>query len=270
MSRLTLTLREPPAQRVDMGAFTPDRLAGLSAEEVRRIPLWQGRRQVPAGDLFQVEGTDTQQILIRAESDRLDGIGTGMTRGVILVEGQAGAYLGREMRGGTIRVTGNSGILAGTAMSGGQVQIEGSCGDFLGAALPGERGPMRGGLLLVHGNAGDRVGDSLRRGIILIAGNAGDYCASRMGAGTVAVLGAVGIQVGLGMRRGSVLLTAEPRLPPTFNDNGIHHLGFLRLLTQSPELAADPFAALRERGTRVRRWLGDLGYGGKGEVLVWS
>jgi formylmethanofuran dehydrogenase subunit C len=80
----------------------------------------------------------------------------------------------------------------------------------------------------------------------------------------------VGDQVGLGMRRGSVLLTVEPRLPPTFNANGTHHLGFLTLLISSPGFAAGPFAALRERGTRVQRWLGDLGYGGKGEVLVWS
>jgi len=270
MSRLVLTLREPPAHRIDMGAFTPDRLAGLSAEDVRRIPLWHGRRQVPAGDLFQVEGTDAEQILIQAGSDRLDGIGTGMSGGEILVEGHAGAYLGREMGGGTIRVTGNTGLLTGSAMFGGQVQVEGSCGDFLGAAIPGERRPMRGGFIAVHGNAGDRVGDCLRRGIIVIGGNAGDYCASRMGAGTIAVLGTVGDQVGLGMRRGSVLLTVEPRLPPTFNANGTHYLGFLTLLTRSPGFGAGPFAAFRERGTRARRWLGDLGYGGKGEVLLWS
>ena len=270
MSGLTLKLREPPRQRVDLAAFTPDRLAEKTVEEIRRIPLWLGNRQVDTGDLFRVDGGDTDSILIQADSDRLDGIGTGMTRGQILVEGRAGAYLGREMRGGVVRVAGDAGMFAGMAMAGGILRIDGDCGDFLGAAIPGERVSMRGGLIAVRGNAGDRVGDRLRRGTILVAGDAGDCCASRMGAGTIAVLGTTGTQAGLAMRRGTLLLAVEPILPPTFNDNGVHHMGFLTLFAHSLTALEEPFSRLQERGTRVQRWLGDLGYAGKGEVLIWS
>ncbi|WP_295582629.1 formylmethanofuran dehydrogenase subunit C [uncultured Lamprocystis sp.] len=270
MTALTLQLLAPPSPRIDLSAFTPDGLAGQSADEVRRLPLWVGNQQVETGDLFRVTGDDTDAILIRSDSDRLDGIGTGMTRGSIRVEGRAGAYLGRRQRGGAIAVTGDAGPFAGSGMSGGTIRIGGDAGDFLGAAIAGERRGMRGGRIEVLGNAGDRVGDHQRRGQILINGNAGDYCGSRMVAGTILVLGRTGINTGLAMRRGTLLLTAEPNLPPTFNDNGTQQLAFLALLTRDLATAGGPFEQLKSRGTRVRRWLGDLGYGGQGEVLVWG
>jgi formylmethanofuran dehydrogenase subunit C len=269
MSRLTLRLREDPRQRIDLGAFTPDRLAGKGPDEISRIPLWHGNRQLTAGELFEIAGNDCDQILVQAESDRLDAIGMGMTRGEILVEGQAGAYLGQQMRGGAIRVTGSAGSFAGMAMHGGNLRIDGSCGPFLGGAIPGEREGMRDGLIQVMGDAGDRVGDRLRRGTILIAGKAGDYCGARMGAGTIVVLGATGAQAGLGMRRGSLLLATEPDLPVTFNDNGTHGLTFLTLFLRALPALDGPLAGLNARGIRVQRWVGDLGCNGKGEVLLW-
>ncbi|RKT47105.1 formylmethanofuran dehydrogenase subunit C [Thiocapsa rosea] len=270
MSPLTLTLREAPRQRIEMSAFTPGRLAESSAEAIRRLPLWVGNRQVPTGDLFTVDEGTREDLVIRSDSDRLDGIGAGSTRGTIRVEGRAGAYLGRDLRGGSIRVSGDVGIFAGTGMTGGTLHIGGNAGDFLGAAIPGERRGLRGGRIEVYGNAGDRVGDHQRRGLILIAGDAGDYCASRMTAGTILVLGRTGAQTGFAMRRGTILLTAQPRLPPTFNHNGPHALGFLRLFADALATRDGPFSRLDARGITVDRWLGDLANGGQGEVLVWA
>lgn len=270
MTPLTLELRGPIAQRIDLSAFTPDRLTDMAPGAIGRIPLWHGNRQVAAGELFHISGEDVADIRIRSASDRLDGIGTGMTRGNIRVEGRAGAYLGRAMGGGRLRVSGDAGIFAGSGMSGGWLCIEGSCGDFLGAPIPGERHGMRGGLIEVRGDAGDRAGDRQRRGTILIAGRAGDYCAARMIAGTLVVLGSVGRNAGLAMRRGTLILASMPDLPPTFNDNGVQELGFLTLLAGSLRHLDPPFSELGSRGSRVRRWLGDLGYDGRGEVLVWD
>lgn len=270
MSALTLRLRECPRQRIDLAGFTPDGLAGKTLAEIQAIPLWVGNQQTAAGNLFAIEGDELDRIVIQSDSDRLDGIGSGMTRGSLTVEGRAGAYLGQGMRGGEIRVSGDAGLFAGSGMSGGVLRIDGSAGDFLGAAIPGERRGMRGGRIEVRGNAGDRVGDHQRRGIILIAGDAGDFCGSRMGAGTILVLGRTGGDVGFAMRRGTLLLTAEPELPPTFNDNGQQDLSVLRLLTRSWRTLDAPFDTLDARGTRVRRWLGDLGNEGRGEVLVWG
>jgi len=269
MSALSLRLRERLSQRIDMSPFTPAQLAGKSAGEIERIPLWLGNRQVETAELFSIGGDAADGIVIQSDSDRLDRIGAGLDGGSIRIEGRAGAYLGLGMRNGQIEVDGDAGPAAGCAMAGGRLAIGGNAGDFLGGAVTGDRQGMRGGLLTVRGNAGDRAGDQMRRGTLLIGGDAGDYCASRMVAGTLAVLGRCGRQTGLSMRRGTLLLTSEPAsLPASFNDNGEHELAFLPLLTASfHELAG--FAELRQRGARVRRWLGDLRCGGMGEVLIW-
>jgi formylmethanofuran dehydrogenase subunit C len=268
MSALTFRLKQAVTQRIDMSPFTPQGLSGMGLGDMAHIPLWLGNRQLPAGELFEISGDEHTEIVIQSDSDRLDRIGTGMSGGSIRVEGNAGAYLGCGMRGGILRVSGDAGLAAGCAMSGGRLRIDGDAGDFLGGAVTGERQGMRGGTILVKGSAGDRAGDLMRRGTLLIGGDAGDYCASRMVAGTIAVLGKCGAQSGLSMRRGSLLLTREPTsLPASFNDNGRHDLAFLPLLTHSFQ---DPaFAALRERGSRVQRWLGDLRCGGMGEILIW-
>ena len=268
MKPLELRLRERPHQRLDMAALTPDRLAGRRTDDVLRVPLWLGNQRLQAGDLFAVSGEVGDHLVIESDSDRLDAIGSGMTRGHILVDGNAGACTGRQMRGGTIHVTGNTGILAGSGMTGGALRIDGHAGDFLGGAAAGERQGMRGGRIHVRGDAGDRAGDHQRRGSILIEGDAGACCGSRMVAGTIVVLGRCGTGTGLGMRRGTLLLTAEPDLPPTFNDNGTRDLGFLALLYRELAQVEGPFPGLHRRGTRVRRWLGDLACDGRGEVLV--
>ncbi len=269
MSALTLRLRSLPAQRLDMSPFTPLNLAAMTARQVAEIPLRLGNLELQTGELFEVSGNDTEHIVIQAESDKLDGIGTALDRGKVLVEGHAGAYLGRRMMGGRIQVTGNSGILSGSSMSGGLITIEGDAGDLLGGAAAGERRAMRGGRIHVRGKAGDRVGDRQRRGIIVIEGNAGDYTASRMVAGTIVILGEVGHHCGLEMRRGSLLLAREPQnFPLSFNYNGKQNLGFLTLLKKT--LAKD-FPRLEfPTDIGVQRWVGDLACDGRGEILVSS
>ncbi|MES9970935.1 MAG: formylmethanofuran dehydrogenase subunit C [Candidatus Thiodiazotropha sp.] len=269
MSYLTLKLRERLSQRVDMSPFLPEALAGKQADEIARIPLWLGNRKVDSGELFAIDGKGSEQILIQSECDCLDRIGANMTGGNIRIEGNAGAYLGCGMRSGVIQVSGNLGVGGGCAMSGGTLIIEGNAGDFLGGAITGERQGMRGGTIVLKGNAGHRAGDLMRRGTILIGGACGDYCGSRMVAGSVVVLGQCGFQTGMGMRRGTLILTQQPNsMPATFNDNGRQDLNFLPLLTQSFKDHA-PFSKLRDRGSQVHRWLGDLSCDGKGEILIY-
>jgi formylmethanofuran dehydrogenase subunit C len=155
-------------------------------------------------------------------------------------------------------------------MTGGSIHIQGKAGDFLAGALPGEQRGMSGGDIIVHGDAGDRVGDRMRRGTILVEGDVGSYCASRMVAGTIAVWGKAGENTGFAMSRGTLLLRQAPeRMLPTFNDCGEHDLGFLRLMLRAWSTLPSRFARLPGEGTRVRRYVGDLANGGKGEILVW-
>ena len=78
-----------------------------------------GRETIAVGDLFEVSGDGGQHLVVGGDLHRVDGIGTGMSRGRILVEGTCGDHLGARMSGGEIDVAGDVGAWAGGEMSGG-------------------------------------------------------------------------------------------------------------------------------------------------------
>jgi formylmethanofuran dehydrogenase subunit C len=270
MSGITLRLRAQPPARLDLSPLTPQALAGQPVEAVARLPLACGRRSLPLGEWFDVRASSADAIVIEGDAARLDRIGAGLQDGMIRVEGNAGAYVGLGMRGGRIEVSGSVDAYAACGLAGGVVTIGGDAGDWLGAALPGEHRGMRGGVVIVGGRAGDRAGDHMRRGLILTEAGCGDYCGSRMQGGTLATLGPCGARPGYAMRRGTLVFGgAAPAPGPTFNDAGRLPLGFLVLLARSWKELPSRFASLRWPSTRAHRWVGDLAFGGQGELLHW-
>jgi formylmethanofuran dehydrogenase subunit C len=269
MSSLTLRLRTSLRFRIDASTLTPERLSGQTAASIARLELPLGRRTTALGELFDVSGNAADTLVFEGDCERLDRIGAGLTAGAVRVEGNCGAYVGLAMRGGEIVVSGSVGAYAACGLAGGTLRIGGSAGEFLGAALPGEHRGMRGGVVIVRGNVADRAGDHMRRGLILIEGNCGDYCGARMGGGTIAIAGRCGERPGYAMRRGTLVFRSDPPVAgPTFNDCGVQPLGFLSLLAKSWR-DAPKFAALAGSDVRARRWVGDLGFGGQGELLHW-
>jgi len=266
MSALTFTLKTALLHSINCSALTPDNLAGKSAAEIAAIELVKGRNQLLAGDIFDISGTDTQELCFRNATAKLDYIGAGMSTGSITIEGDAGAGLGYGMKHGNIHCKGNAAAFAACSMRGGLLTIGGNSGDFLGAGTEGSRKGMLGGTVIVKGNAGDRAGDQMRRGLILIEGNAGDYCASRMIAGTIGVLGKTGIYTAFNMHRGTLLLQHQPELHATICDCGTHTLPFLNLLFKSFRQYDTKFSSLDQN--RVQRFAGDTACNGNGEILV--
>ena len=268
MSALTFTLQASLQQRVDLSPLTPDSLAGKSLADIGAILLDSGREKLRADSLFDISGDDASDIVFNNANGKLDFIGSQMKTGKITVNGGAGSYLGLQMRGGHIVLNGNADAFAASEMANGLIEIKGSTGDFLAAALPGNRKGMKGGMVLISGNVGERAGDQMRRGIILIEGDAGGYLASRMLAGTIGVLGSVGDYVGYGMKRGTLLLTKEPKLHATLQDCGTHTLPFLSLMFKSFRGLPSKFASINQN--RVHRYAGDIANDGKGEILVFK
>jgi formylmethanofuran dehydrogenase subunit C len=271
---LTLTLKERPGQWVDASPLTPEGLCFRTLREVAAVELAVGNERVRAGDLFEISGDPLEcegkaTVTFHDAGRKLAFIGKGMTYGEIIFHGDAGPYLGLSMRGGAIRVSGEAGPFAASGMSGGAIWINGDAGDHLAAAIPGERNGMRGGVVRVGGNVGHRAGDRMRRGVLLVAGDAGDYCGSRMTAGSIVVLGRVGEFTGLGMKRGSVILLNSPaRMLATFNDCGTHTIHFLRLFMDYVRGFGGKFEQLDRSYSRVRRFAGDQGVSGRGEILI--
>lgn len=268
MSALTFTLKSGLTQSINCSALTPDNLAEKSVAEISAIQLMHGGQRLLTGDIFDISGSDTQQIVFKNATNKLDYIGANISTGSITIDGDAGAYLGSGMKSGTILCSGNAGALAACSMRGGLLTINGDAGDFLGAGNEGSRKGMLGGTVIVKGNAADRVGDQMRRGLILIEGNVGDYCGSRMIAGTLGVLGKTGAYTGFNMHRGTLLLKNQPQLHATMQDCDMHTLPFLNLLFKSFSAYDTVFSKLNNN--RVRRFVGDAAYNGNGEILVLS
>lgn len=264
-----LTLRQPPALRLDLRSLLPAALAGLDAAAIERLPLWLGRQALPLAELFAVaRGAGPDELLVfEGDCSRCDRIGWQMAAGTVEVHGDAGDLLGTGMRGGEIRVAGSAGLLAACELQGGGIEVRGDVGDFAAAPLPGGMEGMKGGTLVVHGRAGARLADRMRRGVVLVHGDAGDFAASRLVAGTVAVAGALGAHPGYGMRRGTLLCAgpapaAGATFVPTHHDAGV----MWQLLARSLARHGGAFSPLPAR--RARRLAGDLAAGGRGELLL--
>ena len=104
------------------------------------------------GDAFKLKGTDAAKLRFVGTDARCDRIGQGLTEGEIVVDGDAGAYLGSKMRGGRIAVSGSAGALAGASMRGGMIDIARNAGERAGGVAVGEAHGMRGGRLSIGGN----------------------------------------------------------------------------------------------------------------------
>jgi formylmethanofuran dehydrogenase subunit C len=265
VSALTLELTGAPDQRLDLSPLTPALLAGLKPKEIEALPIGTTRARLVVGDLFKLKGKDAGTLRLIGTDSRCDRIGHKLDQGEILVDGDAGAYLGAAMRAGKITVTGGAGVAAASGMAGGTLAIGGDAGERAGGMPVGETFGMRGGLLTIGGDAGRMLGERMRRGLILVNGKAAEYAGARMIAGTILIKGKVGAFAGFGLRRGTLILTHEPKdLMPTFGDSGVLDFTYLRLLERQLRVSGSAV----KLGYRARRLMGDMAVLGKGEMLI--
>lgn len=268
MSGWRLQLKQAPPVRIDLRGVLPSTLVNLGVAEVERLPVGCGNALVPLAELFAVSAAGEADTLhLAGDCRHIDHVGAGLSAGRIVVDGAVGHHCGAGMSGGALEVGGDAGLHAACEMAGGTLTIAGSVGDFAACPLPGGMDGMRGGTLIVRGRAGARFGDRMRRGTALVFGDAGDFLASRMVAGTIAIGGHAGAHAGHLMRRGSIVFAGAAPLPSaTFVPALAEAPVFWQLLARDLARHGGPFARLPER--TMRRWLGDLAAGGKGELIV--
>jgi formylmethanofuran dehydrogenase subunit C len=164
MSKTVLTLKVQPNIPLEAELLSPDIIAPLGNQEIAALPVILGKRQKRLDDFFHIEGDGSETLEIHGDLGRVKWIGRGMTRGNILVHGNAGMHLGAYMKGGSIEVGGNASDWVGGEMKGGSIHIRGNAGGQLGAAYRGSLSGMKGGTILVEGTAGIEVGMRMRRG----------------------------------------------------------------------------------------------------------
>ncbi|QDV50125.1 formylmethanofuran dehydrogenase subunit C [Gimesia fumaroli] len=269
---LTFTLQQALTVPLEVSSVNHPSVSGQSVDQIRSLPVLQGNRQMTVGDFFDVQQTSSDEDLMVWSGDcsRVKYIGSGLDKGRIRVEGNAGMHLGAEMTGGEILVEGDAADSIATEMKGGTVCIKGNAGDLVGAAYPGSKRGMNGGTILVHGNIGNEAGHRMRRGTIVVGGTSGEATGFDMIAGSIFSFGKMGRRLGAGMRRGTIGLfgeSDEPELLPTFQYSCVYRPTWLSFFLR--ELRATGFPVSDDCfESEYRRYCGDFLALGKGEILV--
>ena len=268
--RVTLRLRTALDARLDVQCLAPNRLALLGETEIAALPAWYGRSRACVGDFFDVQGGRAAVLQIEGATGLIDGLGSRMAGGELLVDGDAGGGLAREMSGGSVDVRGSAGDDAGVAMRGGVLRIHGNAGDRLGAAVPGAATGMRGGEIVVGGHAGAEAAAACRRGLVVVGGDVGPRAARGMIAGSLVVFGALGDGPGRFLKRGTIVALGGVDVPSTYRYACTYRPPHLRLtMTYLMRRYGLPVTGEMVAG-RYRRYCGDLLPPAKGELLVWA
>ena len=266
---VTLTLRAPLEESIEADCIAPNAFASLGEGEIGALPVWAGRTRRTLADYFHVNGGQSASVRVLGDVRRVHRIATGMTEGVLLVEGDAGSHLASGMTGGRVDVLGSAGDDAGMGMSGGSLRVRRSAGDRVGAAMPGASRGMTGGEIVVEGSVGADAGTRMRRGLLFIGGDAGNHAARAMIAGTIMVIGRVGSAPAFASKRGSLVVAGDVGVPITYRFACDYEPPHVRLaLTYLVRQYGLSLGRELVQG-RYRRYCGDASTVGKGEILKW-
>ena len=176
MVNVKMTTKKMFRLPVDAEVITPDVIKGLSLSEVSSLQVWEGNRRKSLRDLFDIEFIDSAEedaFILWMEGDlkSVRRIGSQMSFGRLVIDGDVGMYLGEGMRGGSIQVKGNAGSWLGADMDDGFIEVLGDAGHFVGSPLRGLTRGMSGGRIHVKGSVGNECGCWMDDGFIIIDGD---------------------------------------------------------------------------------------------------
>ncbi len=266
---LKLSLHTKPDVPLEADVICPDKLNGANETAIAALSIFHGNEKTALGDFFTVKGQCNGEIHIEGDLANVKHLGSEMSTGKMIIEGDVGQHLGAGMSGGEIIVEGNAGNWVAPEMTGGRVIIKGNAGHMVGSAYRGDAVGILGGEIIVHGNVGNELGSTMRNGLLVVGGNSGDFTGVSMLAGTIIVLGEMGIRSGASMKRGTILSMNNADMLPTFSYACTYHPSYVRLY----------LAYIKELGLTIddaqlignyERWVGDAIELNRGESLLYA
>ena len=269
MNKVTLRLKQDPAVPLEAECICPDSFAEKSHAEICEQILYHGKRRLRLDEFFDVDGERSDQIEIHGELNKVRWIGRAMSRGRIEIRGNVGMHLGAYMSGGSIALDGDAGDWLGAEMKQGRIQVRGDAGGQIGAGYRGSLFGMRGGLIHVTGRAGLEVGMRMRRGTIVIGDVVRDFAGLQMKGGTIVMQSGAEIRTGAWMQRGTIISLKPLELMPTFRSSGSYNPTFMNVYARELRGCGVEIPYEPEHG-RFTRFCGDAAVPGKGEILVWQ
>jgi formylmethanofuran dehydrogenase subunit C len=266
---ITFTLKREPTVPLEAEVLTPNSVCELANAEIRALTVYHGKRQLPLGDFFDVEGERSDELIIRGALHKVRWIGRAMSRGSITIHGNAGMHLGAYMSGGRIEVHGNATDWVGAEMKNGFIRVRGNGGGQVGAAYRGSLGGMKDGTIIVDGSAGLEVGMRMRGGLIVIGGVAKDFTGLQMKGGTILLLGGAEIRTGAWMNKGTIVSMKPIGMMPTFTYASDRDPTFLADHAEKLKVYGMTLPSTAADGS-FQVYHGDLAVSDKGEILIWQ
>lgn len=260
METVTLTIKKTPTLMLEAEAISPDGLAGKSLDQIKALPVHMGREQFTIGEYFDVTGATSAtagetKVVVKGDLSRVKYLGTKMSAGELVIEGNADMYVGAWMSGGKLTAKGSVDGFAGTGMKGGELLIEGNAGNYLGSAYRGDWRGMQAGLIRVKGNVGSDTGYFMNGGEIIIEGNADVHVGTHAEGGKIVIKGNAKSRVGGQMVEGTIILfgTVDVMMP------GFKYIGDEEIEVDGQKTVMSAY--IGDLGERHRKRKGESVYG---------
>lgn len=231
MGEIKLKLKKVPDYPLEADIITPDKFAGKSIADIKKLIVYHGNEERSLGEFFNVSGNGSEvnetKIIVEGNLSNIKRIGEKMTGGEIIINGNVGMHVGNNMSGGKILVNGNADDWAGAMLKGGELEITGDAGHYVGAAYRGFWKGMENGLIKVKGKIGNEalswVNGSKpgKRFPTLICGGAGSFLGIHSHGGTIIVEGDCDRCTGADQVRGTIVVKGKiSRILPSFKKLG--------------------------------------------------
>ena len=242
-------------------------MVGRTQKEIEAIDIGTTKVDAKVGDLFKVRVGDPRVVHFEGGSERFDLLGAKLLPGfTIHVEGDVGAQLGRGAQGGTITIAGDAGAFAASGMTGGQIDIGGDA-----AIFSARRWPARSPAWPAGASSWAAMRAKERATVCGAASSSSRATPARISARA----SSPARSSRWARRRGESAISTSGRrscwrrggdFGPTYVDCGAHHFTFARLFSRA--LTEDSRRASRLLSQKLRRFAGDTGVLGKGEILT--
>ncbi len=231
IAEVKLKLKKNPEFPLEAETITPDKFAGKSAAEIKKLIVYHGNEEKTIGDFFDVSGNGGEvnetKITIDGDLSDIKRIGEKMTDGEIVINGNVGMHVGNTMTGGKILVNGNVDDWAGAMLKGGELEITGNAGNYVGAAYRGFWKGMQNGVIKVKGKIGNEAltwvngSKPAKRFPTLICGGAGSFLGIHGHGGTIIVEGDCDRCIGADQIRGTIVVKGKiSRILPSYKKLG--------------------------------------------------
>ncbi len=254
---ITLVPRRKFEVPVQAACISPDVFKGKTTAEIANLPVTEGNQPLKLSDLFEIaeDNAETPAITINGDCGKVKRIGSCMTGGEIVVNGDCGMHTGEKMAGGKITINGNVGGWTGNEMKAGTIEVHGDAGDYLASPYRGSSTGMKGGLITVDGKVGSDVGCYLHGGVLKIKGDAGRFLGYHMSDGTILVEKQSDTRAGACMTGGKIVIAGTiEEVMPTFTIDSVKP----KVKIDDTQSVAGPFYV----------FLGDLSEHGTGKIFV--